>query len=79
MIYVFKQTVQILIRGHYLTSHLYLPTCFFAVFFSKVFQEYNQSVKQFESRPGPIYCKGNQQTTLVGKGFINMFLEINLW
>ena len=53
-------------------------------FFQKFFQEYHKSVKQFESRAGPTFCrawsgyktvcKGNQQTTLEGKVKLDMYV-----
>ena len=59
----------------YQISPAFLSVDFFkSNFFEKLFQEYDQSVKQFESRTGLIWvqtvCKSYQQTTLGDKELI---------
>ena len=67
-----------------------LLTFFKTNVFKRFFQEHYQSVKQFGSRSGMTFCpvliwvqtvcKGNQQTTLVGKELISLsqYIDITL-
>ena len=50
----------------------------FLYFFSKkIFQEHHQSVKQFESRPGPTFCKAWSGTKLIAKVISRRHYEAN--